>query len=327
MPAASWPRCCKACSPSAVSAAASGCPQMPKTPHSSWNLSSKGCDRQSLHAMPRSRFRSGGGASSSRSSWFWSSGAMPGLARPASPDRWRRRVGPPAPAPAPRHLGSPACPGAGALAAQPLHDLRLRIVRQPVHQIGAERIEPRLRFRHGDPFRLPLRGDEEVQEQHRDDDEDQAARRAEHEAERAVERPGARIQHEIGDAHRDDRDDEQRDEEEAGDGDAERDVLVLDVALHVGQQRRPRRNRRRRPRRPMSAMEKTSRVKPRIMASTAEISTTKSRIPSSSVKGIKSCLLQAAADARAAANLANAGRRALSRRIRRRLPPRCRRAW
>ena len=35
MPAASWPRCCSACRPSAVMAAASGWPKMPKTPHSS----------------------------------------------------------------------------------------------------------------------------------------------------------------------------------------------------------------------------------------------------------------------------------------------------
>ncbi len=40
MPAASWPRCCKACRPSAVSAAASGWPNMPNTPHSSCVLSS-----------------------------------------------------------------------------------------------------------------------------------------------------------------------------------------------------------------------------------------------------------------------------------------------
>ena len=35
MPAASWPRCWRACRPSAVIAAASGWPKMPKTPHSS----------------------------------------------------------------------------------------------------------------------------------------------------------------------------------------------------------------------------------------------------------------------------------------------------
>ena len=42
MPAASWPRCWSACRPSAVRAAASGWPKTPKTPHSSWNLSSLG---------------------------------------------------------------------------------------------------------------------------------------------------------------------------------------------------------------------------------------------------------------------------------------------
>ena len=42
MPAASWPRCCKACRPSAVIAAASGCPKMPKTPHSSRRRSASG---------------------------------------------------------------------------------------------------------------------------------------------------------------------------------------------------------------------------------------------------------------------------------------------
>ena len=39
MPAASWPRCCRACRPSAVIAAASGWPKMPKTPHSSRSVS------------------------------------------------------------------------------------------------------------------------------------------------------------------------------------------------------------------------------------------------------------------------------------------------
>src|SRR6188768_4449689 len=40
MPEASWPRCCSACRPSAVCAAASEVPKMPKSAHSSWNLSS-----------------------------------------------------------------------------------------------------------------------------------------------------------------------------------------------------------------------------------------------------------------------------------------------
>src|SRR5579883_50398 len=39
-PTASWPRCCRACRPSAVIAAASGWLQMPKMPHSSLSLSS-----------------------------------------------------------------------------------------------------------------------------------------------------------------------------------------------------------------------------------------------------------------------------------------------
>ena len=39
MPAASWPRCWSACRPSAVRAAASSWPKMPKTPHSSRSLS------------------------------------------------------------------------------------------------------------------------------------------------------------------------------------------------------------------------------------------------------------------------------------------------
>ncbi len=40
IPAASWPRCCNACSPKAVSVAASGWPKMPNTPHSSCSVSS-----------------------------------------------------------------------------------------------------------------------------------------------------------------------------------------------------------------------------------------------------------------------------------------------
>src|SRR5689334_2849315 len=42
MPAASWPRCCSACRPSAVIAAASGWPKMPNTPHSSRRRSASG---------------------------------------------------------------------------------------------------------------------------------------------------------------------------------------------------------------------------------------------------------------------------------------------
>ena len=44
MPVASWPRCCRACRPSAVTAAASGTFQTPKTPHSSCSLSSSCSD-------------------------------------------------------------------------------------------------------------------------------------------------------------------------------------------------------------------------------------------------------------------------------------------
>ena len=43
MPALSWPRCCSAYSPRYVRLAASGLPKMPKTPHSSLNLSSICC--------------------------------------------------------------------------------------------------------------------------------------------------------------------------------------------------------------------------------------------------------------------------------------------
>ena len=68
MPAASWPRCCRACRPSAVIAAASGWPKMPKTPHSSRSRSSSRSSRQDelaigrvgssdrVRSMPRRRF-------------------------------------------------------------------------------------------------------------------------------------------------------------------------------------------------------------------------------------------------------------------------------
>src|SRR5436190_10055335 len=48
MPAASWPRCCKACKPSAVMAAASGWPKMPNTPHSSRNRSASASRKVSV---------------------------------------------------------------------------------------------------------------------------------------------------------------------------------------------------------------------------------------------------------------------------------------
>src|SRR5580692_2600927 len=48
MPAASWPRCCKACRPSAVMAAASGWPKMPNTPHSSRSRSASASRKVSV---------------------------------------------------------------------------------------------------------------------------------------------------------------------------------------------------------------------------------------------------------------------------------------
>ena len=65
MPVASWPRCCRACRPSAVTAAASAWFQMPKTPHSSCSLSSServvGLRRGSLGHRGVSCSRYGGG--------------------------------------------------------------------------------------------------------------------------------------------------------------------------------------------------------------------------------------------------------------------------
>src|SRR6185369_367343 len=48
MPAASWPRCCKACRPSAVMAAASGWPKIPNTPHSSRSRSASASRKVSV---------------------------------------------------------------------------------------------------------------------------------------------------------------------------------------------------------------------------------------------------------------------------------------
>src|ERR1700752_273427 len=56
MPAASWPRCWRACSPSAVMAAASGWPKMPNTPHSSRSVSPS---RSSCSSMPVPRWSAG----------------------------------------------------------------------------------------------------------------------------------------------------------------------------------------------------------------------------------------------------------------------------
>src|SRR5688500_4463007 len=178
MPAASWPRCCKACNPSAVSAPACGWPNMPKTPHSSCSLSSsKGCDSTScikgtsigrrgldlplqLVLVVRRVVRIVVGRTGGR---------LGGVRILDDLVAGRRRA---------RLLRF--------LAAQPLHDLRFRIVGQAVHQIAAEIIEPGLRFRRGDPFRLTIGGDKEVKKQNGDYNQDQAARRTEDEAERAI---------------------------------------------------------------------------------------------------------------------------------------------
>ena len=62
MPALSWPRCCSAYRPRYVRLAASGCPKMPKTPHSSLNLSSMWSWRSPgfalFYAAGRAKYRS-----------------------------------------------------------------------------------------------------------------------------------------------------------------------------------------------------------------------------------------------------------------------------
>ena len=99
------------------------------------------------------------------------------------------------------------------------------------------------------PFRKFGR-DEPLEEDEADGADQEAARRAEDEAQRAVDGADTRIEDEVRDLHRDQRDDDQGHEENAGDRRDERDHVVGDVVLRVGHRermQRPRRDARRHP--------------------------------------------------------------------------------
>ena len=98
-----------------------------------------------------------------------------------------------------------------------LQDGLFRVVRQQGLQPLSRTLQHDLRFRPAHPFRLAAVGHQPGEEQEGDDHDDQAAAEPEQEAERAVERADAAVEHQVGDAHGDHRDHQQRDQEHAGD--------------------------------------------------------------------------------------------------------------
>jgi hypothetical protein len=111
------------------------------------------------------------------------------------------------------------------------------------------------------------------------------ARKPEQEAERAVERADAAVEDRVGDLDGDDRDDQQRSEEHAADGDGGGHDVVGKVLQNNGLEPGVR-VKGEHAAAAQEAIESTSRMNPRTIASSAEINITASRITSSNVIGI-----------------------------------------
>jgi hypothetical protein len=105
------------------------------------------------------------------------------------------------------------------------------VFRQHRHQPLSGAFDHHQGLRVLDPGRVALLRREPGEEHVSGDHDDQPAREAEQEAERAVERADLAVEHHVGDAHRNDRNDEQRHEEDAGDGDALGHGVAGEVAL------------------------------------------------------------------------------------------------
>ncbi len=119
--------------------------------------------------------------------------------------------------------------------AEAFQERRLDIVRQRRHQLLAEVGKQRLRARIGDPRGRRLHQPRE--EEQRDDQEQNAARRAEKEAKPAIERADAAVDDEIGNLGGDIARHDERHEEDDRRRDDRRHRAALDVGLHHRHQR------------------------------------------------------------------------------------------
>src|SRR5215813_477936 len=228
MPAASCPRCWRACRPSAVIAAASGWPNMPKTPHSSRSRSPSRSRPASLGVSVISLI-------SSSISQAWSTGLVAGQFPQAGP------VG--------RSVSGGLIGGVEARSLtrrrlilfqlrllQPLQDGAFRVVRQHRHQPIARSLQHDPRLGAANPLGLAAVRHQPREEQEGYDDDDQPAGKPEQKAEGAVERADSAVQHHVRKPHGDDGYDQQRDQKRAGDHHRRRDDVVVEVGLRERQQ-------------------------------------------------------------------------------------------
>src|SRR5579863_1901444 len=205
MPAASWPRCCKACSPSAVMAAASGWPKMPNTPHSSRSRSESGSNKP----------WSAAGAS-----------AVISMHRSFDPRQFAMLIG--------RTLRRLILFRSRPL--QLLQDGGLRVFRQQRYEPLAGSGEDDARLGAFDPFGLASIGDEPGEKHEGDHDDGEPPRQPEQKAERTIERTDTTVEHHVGNPDRHYRNHQQRNQEYAADYDDRGDDIVVEVLLGERQQ-------------------------------------------------------------------------------------------
>src|SRR5262245_36658390 len=228
MPAASCPRCWRACRPSAVIAAASGWPNMPKTPHSSRSRSPSRSSPASLGVSVISLI-------SSSISQAWSTGLVAGQFPQARPVR--------------RSVSGGLIGGVEARSLtrcrlilfqlrllQPLQDGVFRVIRQHRHQPIARSLQHDPRLGAANPLGLAAVRHQPREEQEGYDDDDQPARKPEQKAEGTVERTDSAVQHHVRKPYGDDGHDQQRDQKRAADHHRRRDDVVVEVGLRERQQ-------------------------------------------------------------------------------------------
>src|SRR5712671_6627691 len=196
MPAASWPRCCSACRPSAVIAAASGCPMTPKTPHSSRSRS-----------LSMSKASEGSKASVGSLIGFPDISVDRGCAFDLHLIHGRIHR----PAKCTAALGWTIL-RLGIVVARPLQSLQycvLRVIWQHRHQPIPRRLEDDFGFGVRNPGRLGSRRHKPGEEQKCDDHDNQPASETEQKAKGAIERTNATVQDHIRKFYGDDRNDDQ----------------------------------------------------------------------------------------------------------------------
>ena len=232
MPAASWPRCWSACRPSAVIAAASGWPKMPKTPHSSRSRSPSRSSPASPQMMLAHRIH--------LRAWLRPFAALRRTAVIVAPSLFGARPDADGAGRRARVRGSNADPasarrssGSAASAAS-----RWCFPGHPATATSASRRCPAARPVTWRSRTHGLAAAGTSQSKNRKATTTMISPRAEPEqkAERAVERADAAVEDHVGEPDGHDRDDQQRAEEHAGDHHHGGDDVVVEIALREGQE-------------------------------------------------------------------------------------------